>query len=135
MNPAEVVISEVQRQHSSQVIPLLRKRIPQMSLSKLDASNRVRFSREARSLAPSSLFLVNRRGHGRPPKDVDKLRSESLLVRLEGGEKEAFKEVAKLAGVSVAAWGEGTAPADSDKGIRQGRAANSVSELGLNLSM
>jgi predicted HicB family RNase H-like nuclease len=41
---------------------------------------------------------------GRPPKEVDKLRSESLLVRLEGSEKEAFKSAADLAGVPLSTW-------------------------------
>lgn len=44
------------------------------------------------------------RGRGRPPKDAGELRSESLLVRLDGGEKEAFKEAAALAGVTLASW-------------------------------
>ena len=41
---------------------------------------------------------------GRPPKDIDELRSEALLVRLHGGEKEAFKEAADLAGVPLSSW-------------------------------
>jgi len=41
---------------------------------------------------------------GRPPKDVDRLRSEALLVRLEGTEKEAFREAADLAGVPLSSW-------------------------------
>ena len=41
---------------------------------------------------------------GRPPKEVDRLRSESLLVRLEAGEKEAFKDAADLAGVPLSTW-------------------------------
>lgn len=49
-------------------------------------------------------LMTKKRGRGRPPKDADKLRSEALLVRLDGGEKEAFKEAAMLAGVSLASW-------------------------------
>jgi len=49
-------------------------------------------------------MIKKKRGRGRPPKDADKLRSEALLVRLDGGEKEAFREAAALAGVSVASW-------------------------------
>lgn len=48
--------------------------------------------------------MKKKRGRGRPPKDVDKLRSESLLVRLEGGEKEAFRNAAELAGVPLSSW-------------------------------
>jgi predicted HicB family RNase H-like nuclease len=49
-------------------------------------------------------MVKKKRGRGRPPKDADKLRSEALLVRLDGGEKEAFREAATLAGVSLASW-------------------------------
>ena len=41
---------------------------------------------------------------GRPPKEADQLRSESLLVRLEAGEKEAFRDAADLAGVPLSTW-------------------------------
>lgn len=41
---------------------------------------------------------------GRPPKEVDRLRSESLLVRLESTEKAAFKDAADLAGVPLSTW-------------------------------
>jgi predicted HicB family RNase H-like nuclease len=41
---------------------------------------------------------------GRPPKDEDRLHSESLLVRLETTEKEAFRDAADLAGVSLSTW-------------------------------
>jgi len=41
---------------------------------------------------------------GRPPKAEDELHSESLLVRVGAGEKEAFKDAAKLAGVPLSAW-------------------------------
>lgn len=48
--------------------------------------------------------MVKKKGRGRPPKDPEQLRSEALLVRLDGAEKEAFKEAAALAGVSLASW-------------------------------
>jgi predicted HicB family RNase H-like nuclease len=41
---------------------------------------------------------------GRPPKDADSLRSESLLVRLETTEKKTFQEAARLAGVPLSTW-------------------------------
>ena len=41
---------------------------------------------------------------GRPPKEVDRLRSESLLVRLESTEKKAFRDAADLAGVPLSTW-------------------------------
>jgi len=47
---------------------------------------------------------MKRRGRGRPPKEADRLRSEALLVRVETTEKEAFKEAADLAGVSLSTW-------------------------------
>jgi predicted HicB family RNase H-like nuclease len=49
-------------------------------------------------------LMAKKRGRGRPPKDADKVRSEALLVRLDGSEKEAFKEAAALAGVPLASW-------------------------------
>lgn len=41
---------------------------------------------------------------GRPPKEADRLRNESLLVRVEPNEKEAFQSAADLAGVSLSSW-------------------------------
>lgn len=41
---------------------------------------------------------------GRPPKEADRLRSESLLVRLETTEKKAFQDAADLAGVPLSTW-------------------------------
>jgi hypothetical protein len=41
---------------------------------------------------------------GRPPKEADRLRSESLLVRVESTEKEAFRSAADLAGVPLSTW-------------------------------
>jgi hypothetical protein len=47
---------------------------------------------------------MKKRGRGRPPKEADQLRSESLLVRLEANEKETFKDAADLAGVPLSTW-------------------------------
>lgn len=47
---------------------------------------------------------MKKRGRGRPRKDIDKLRSEALLVRLEDAEKAAFKDAADLAGVPLSSW-------------------------------
>jgi predicted HicB family RNase H-like nuclease len=47
---------------------------------------------------------MKKKKRGRPPKDEDRLHSESLLVRVEVNEKEAFKDAAALAGVSLSAW-------------------------------
>lgn len=41
---------------------------------------------------------------GRPPKQVDRLRNEPLLVMLESDEKEAFKSAADIAGISLSSW-------------------------------
>jgi uncharacterized protein (DUF1778 family) len=41
---------------------------------------------------------------GRPPKEADQRRDESLLVRLEPDEKEAFKDAATIAGISLSSW-------------------------------
>jgi predicted HicB family RNase H-like nuclease len=47
---------------------------------------------------------MKKRGRGRPPKEADQLRSESLLVRLETNEKEIFRDAAEKAGVSLSDW-------------------------------
>lgn len=41
---------------------------------------------------------------GRPLKEVDRLRNDKLLVRLEPDEKEAFKDAADLSGISLSSW-------------------------------
>lgn len=41
---------------------------------------------------------------GRPFKDSSRLRNDPLLVMLEPSEKEAFKDAADLAGVSLSSW-------------------------------
>ena len=47
---------------------------------------------------------MKKKGRGRPLKEQDQLRNESLLVRLETDEKEAFKDAAALAGISLSSW-------------------------------
>jgi predicted HicB family RNase H-like nuclease len=47
---------------------------------------------------------MKKRGRGRPPKEADQLRSESLLVRLEIDEKKTFKSAADKAGVPLSTW-------------------------------
>jgi len=51
-----------------------------------------------------TLISMKKPKRGRPPKEADRLRSESLLVRLETREKEAFKDAADLAGVPLSTW-------------------------------
>ncbi len=51
-----------------------------------------------------TLISMKKPKRGRPPKEADRLRSESLLVRLETTEKEAFKDAADLAGVPLSTW-------------------------------
>jgi uncharacterized protein (DUF1778 family) len=45
-----------------------------------------------------------KRKRGRPSKAPDELRNEDLLVKLKADEKEAFKDAADLAGVSLSTW-------------------------------
>lgn len=47
---------------------------------------------------------MKKRQRGRPHKEQDQLRNENLLVRLEPDEKEAFKDAASLAGISLSSW-------------------------------
>lgn len=46
----------------------------------------------------------SKRRRGRPSKSPDELRNEDLLVKLKADEKEAFKDAADLAGVSLSSW-------------------------------
>ena len=41
---------------------------------------------------------------GRPLKEQDQLKNENILVRVEPDEKEAFKDAADLAGISLSSW-------------------------------
>jgi len=47
---------------------------------------------------------MKKKGQGRPPKEQDQLKNENILVRVEPDEKEAFKDAAKLAGISLSSW-------------------------------
>ena len=46
----------------------------------------------------------SKRKRGRPPKQLNELRNEDLLVKLQADEKEAFKDAADLAGVPLSSW-------------------------------
>ena len=48
--------------------------------------------------------MGTRKRPGRPPKSSGKLREETLVVRVEPGEKQSFKAAADLAGIGVSAW-------------------------------
>ncbi len=48
--------------------------------------------------------MKKKRGRGRPPKDASEKKGQSLLVRLDDSEKEAFKDAADLAGVPLSTW-------------------------------
>ena len=41
---------------------------------------------------------------GRPLKEQDQLKNENILIRVEADEKEAFKNAADLAGISLSSW-------------------------------
>jgi len=43
-------------------------------------------------------------GRGRPPKGSAETKSESLLLRLDPGEKQGFADAARLAGVPLSVW-------------------------------
>jgi hypothetical protein len=47
---------------------------------------------------------ISKRKRGRPVKAPGELRNEDLLVKLKADEKEAFKDAADLAGVSLSTW-------------------------------
>jgi hypothetical protein len=51
------------------------------------------------------LLNVNGVGGDGEAKDTEQLNSESLLVRLEANEKEAFRDAAELAGVPLSVFG------------------------------
>ena len=52
----------------------------------------------------NSMDSTHSRPRGRPQKAADELRSESLLVRLDPAEKEAFKRAASVAGIPLSTW-------------------------------
>lgn len=41
---------------------------------------------------------------GRPSKSLERLKSESILVRLEPAEKQAFKDASDVAGIDLSTW-------------------------------
>ena len=43
-------------------------------------------------------------GRGRPPKGSAETKSETLLLRLDPGEKQGFADAARLAGVPLSVW-------------------------------
>lgn len=49
-------------------------------------------------------IMATKNRPGRPPKSSDRLKSESVLVRVEPAEKRAFGNAAELAGMPVSAW-------------------------------
>jgi predicted HicB family RNase H-like nuclease len=49
-------------------------------------------------------MIKNQKKRGRPPKNQNDLRNEDLLVKLKADEKEAFKNAADLAGISLSSW-------------------------------
>jgi hypothetical protein len=82
------------------------------SLEFQSASNRnyciyILYTSQAFSLDFGYFCIYNRvmkkKRLGRPPKE-DQLRNESLLVRVEPDEKEAFKNAADLSGISLSSW-------------------------------
>lgn len=48
--------------------------------------------------------MNNKRKPGRPPKNLDRLKSKSMLVRVEPAEKQTFQNAADLAGVPLSIW-------------------------------
>ena len=49
-------------------------------------------------------MATKNQGRGRPRKSSEKLKSKTMLVRLEPAERQAFDEAAELAGVPLAVW-------------------------------
>ena len=45
-----------------------------------------------------------KRKRGRPPKNSGDVKSESILLRLDGGEKQGFAQAARIAGLPLSAW-------------------------------
>jgi uncharacterized protein (DUF1778 family) len=48
--------------------------------------------------------MSNNKRSGRPPKGSAETKSQSVLLRLEPGEKEGFRAAADLAGIDLSAW-------------------------------
>ena len=51
-----------------------------------------------------NIFMKTKRRPGRPPKSSGKLKSESVLIRVEASEKAAFERAAEVAGTSLSSW-------------------------------
>ncbi len=62
-------------------------------------------------------MATKKRGRGRPPKEADETKSESVLLRLSPSEKSGFAAAARLAGAPLTVW------------IRERLRANAASEL------
>jgi len=45
-----------------------------------------------------------KKGPGRPRKSSARRKSESILIRLELAEKQAFEDAANFAGIALSAW-------------------------------
>jgi hypothetical protein len=52
----------------------------------------------------SDMKTAAKHGRGRPPKGSGPTKSKGILLRLDEKEKEAFKEAADIAGLSLAGW-------------------------------
>lgn len=47
---------------------------------------------------------TNKKRRGRPPKGSADVKSETVLLRLDPGEKRGFSEAARIAGLPLSAW-------------------------------
>jgi uncharacterized protein (DUF1778 family) len=48
--------------------------------------------------------MKTQRSRGRPHKEPSETKSETILIRLERGEKEGFRAAAEVAGIDLSAW-------------------------------
>jgi hypothetical protein len=48
--------------------------------------------------------MKDKKRPGRPPSGSDRLRAESLLVKVQAREKLAFRKAAELAGIGLSTW-------------------------------
>jgi hypothetical protein len=48
--------------------------------------------------------MKTKKTRGRPPKEASETKSETILIRLELGEKEGFRAAADVAGIDLSAW-------------------------------
>ena len=49
-------------------------------------------------------MATNKRGRGRPQKEAEETKSESVLLRLAPSEKEGFASAASVAGAPLTVW-------------------------------